>query len=121
MNAEMTVRRFNDCINERRLADLVALMTEDHAFIDAHERTLSGRAGVKEAWRGFFDAFPDYRNVFESVTVRGDTVWATGHSECSDPALRGPAIWTATVRGRRISTWRVEEDTPEARAKVGLA
>ncbi len=38
-------------------------MTDDHAFIDADGNVFRGRARVLDAWSGFFDAFPDYRNV----------------------------------------------------------
>ena len=103
---------FNDHINARDLDGLAALMTDDHTFVDAVGDTVEGKPACVEAWRGFFAAFPDYRNVFASVVADGDTVTALGHSECSVPALDGPARWTATVRGTLVSRWHVEDAPP---------
>ena len=72
-------------------------------------------------WRGFFDAFPDYRNVWTEVLHSGDAIIALGHSVCAtEPELDGPAIWTAIVRDDQVSMWRVREDTPDNRARLGL-
>ena len=96
-------------------------MTDDHTFIDSAGAVLSGRDAVLEAWRGFFEAFPGYRNVWAELTSRGDVLTATGRSVCAnEPRLDGPAIWKATVRGDRVAEWRVYEDTPENRTALGL-
>jgi ketosteroid isomerase-like protein len=97
-------------------------MTDDHTFIDTDDDAFSGRDDVLNAWRGFFEAFPDYRNVWTDLTVKGETLIAVGHSTCAtEPELDGPAIWTATVRADRVSLWRVYIDTPENRIQLGLA
>jgi len=71
------------------------------------------------AW--FFGAYPDYRNEFASiVSASSDAVAVSGRSFCSEPALDGPALWTARVREGRVCEWRVYEDTPETRARIGL-
>jgi hypothetical protein len=47
---------------------------------------------VLDAWRGFFEAFPDYRNVWVNLKLTGDAVLALGHSICpNEPGLNGPA------------------------------
>jgi hypothetical protein len=104
-DAMMVALRFNEKINQRDLDGLVALMTDDHTFIDN-----SGDIdkNMKEGWRRFFGHYPDYRNVFTSVTVENNVVVMVGHSTCSnEPRLNGPSIWTAKVRGGRVSEWRV--------------
>jgi len=105
--------RFNDHINDRDLGGLASLMTDDHVFVDPDGAAVSGRAACIDAWRGFFAAFPDYRNVFASLTANGDTVTITGHSVCTEPALAGPAVWTATIRGGSVARWQVQ-DTVDA-------
>ncbi len=96
-------------------------MTEDHTLIDTDNNVLSGRDGVLIAWRGFFEAFPDYRNVWKDLTVNAEMLIAVGHSTCAtEPELDGPTIWTATVRADSVSQWRVYTDTPENRAQLGL-
>jgi ketosteroid isomerase-like protein len=112
--------RFNQCVNGRDLAGLASLMAEDHRFVDTESNVVSGKEACLTAWRGFFELFPDYRNVFTSFSTRGETVVITGHSECSEPAVAGPALWTATVIGDQVAEWHVHEDTPETRKHLGL-
>jgi ketosteroid isomerase-like protein len=96
-------------------------MTEDHTFIDTEDNVISGREDVLGAWRGFFEAFADYRNVWTHLTVKGETLIAVGHSTCAtERELDGPAIWTATVRAGSVCVWRVYADTPENRVQLGL-
>jgi ketosteroid isomerase-like protein len=108
-DARSVVTSFNDCINRRDLDGLTALMTDDHVFEDSAGAVVVGRAACTEAWREFFGAFSDYRNVFASVAADGDTVAVTGRSECSEPALAGPARWTATVRDGKVARWQVQD------------
>lgn len=104
--------RFNDRINARDLQGLASLMSDDHAFIDSEGSAVSGKPACIDAWRGFFELFPDYRNVFASVRAQGDVVTIVGHSVCSEPSLAGPAVWTATIRGGQVTRWQVHADIP---------
>ena len=97
------VTRFNACINGRDLDGLARLMTDDHTFIDAAEGVVAGKPECVAAWRGFFEAFPDYRNVFTTLTVRDDVVAIVGHSLCSELSLAGPALWAAIIRDGRVA------------------
>ncbi|GAB1513882.1 nuclear transport factor 2 family protein [Actinophytocola sp. KF-1] len=113
--------RFNDCVNHADLHGLAELMTDDHRFVDAAGAVVRGKQACLAAWRGFFAAFPDYRNTFTSVATRGHVVVIEGCSVCAEPELAGPALWTAIVEGERVAEWRVYEDTPATRAALGLA
>lgn len=120
MTPASAVTQFNDCINRGDLDGLVALMTEDHAFIDSEGASVPGRAACTDAWRGFFQAFPDYRNTFTELRTDGDRVTVVGYSSCATPALDGPALWSAIVRDGKVAEWRVLQDTPESRAQLNL-
>jgi ketosteroid isomerase-like protein len=111
---------FNEAINARDLARLVACMTDDHRFIDPENHVVSGREAVERAWRGFFDSFPDYRNHFETLTSRDERVFVLGRSSCSFAPLDGPALWTALIRGDRVAEWRVLADDEPSRRALGL-
>ncbi len=112
---------FNEAINQRDLDALDGLMTDDHTFIDSDGKVLAGRQRVLEAWRGFFETFPDYRNEWSRVIPMGGTVIAVGRSVCStEPALDGPAIWAARTADGKLSEWRVYEDTPSNRSHLGI-
>jgi ketosteroid isomerase-like protein len=104
---------FNEAINGRDLEVLAELMTESHRFIDSAGATTEGKDGCMGAWRGFFDSFPDYRNVFEHIADIGDgVVVVRGRSECSFAALDGPAEWRAVVLAGRVDVWQVSEPDP---------
>ncbi|MFX1506067.1 MAG: nuclear transport factor 2 family protein [Promethearchaeota archaeon] len=100
----MIALKFNERINQRDLSGLVKLMTDDHIFIDN-----SGDVdNMEEGWRQFFASYPDYRNIFTSVTVTDNVTVMIGYSTCSnEPRLNGPSMWTAKIRDRRVSEWRV--------------
>lgn len=111
---------FNQCINGRNVEALTQLMTDDATFIDTEGSAVSGRQACRAAWQGFFEAFPDYSNVFAAVTVADTLVTIVGHSLCSEPALAGPALWTATIRDNKVARWCVYTDTPGNRHALGL-
>jgi ketosteroid isomerase-like protein len=115
---EAIVLLFNDCINCRDIQRLASLIADDHVFIDSAGTPVRGKGAVVAAWRGFFETFPDYRNVFEQLTVAGHTVTVEGRSTCSFAPLAGPALWTAEVEGGKVTEWRVYEDLPEIRARL---
>lgn len=105
---ESVVLAFNDAINRRDISSLGRLMAGNHRFIDSAGTTVTGKPACLEAWRGFFDAFPDYRNVFDSLHSPSEgVVEVLGRSECSVPALTGPARWRAGVKYGLLVEWRV--------------
>jgi ketosteroid isomerase-like protein len=112
---------FNEAINRRDLEALERLMTDGHAYVDSEDNVVAGKAEALRAWEGFFRAFPGYRNDWSEVRSIGETVIAVGRSVCSiEPALDGPAIWTARTEGGKVSEWRTHEDTPAIRDRLGI-
>lgn len=110
--------KFTDCINRRDVDGLGQLMTHDHCFIDPEDELDEGRRSCLENWQGFFQIFPDYKNITDKVKLDGDMVIIEGKAECSDSRLAGPAIWTAKIEGDKIKEWRVYEDNPANRNKL---
>ena len=106
-NLILTALRFNERINQRDAEGLAELMTDDHTFIDNSGEVTKGKDVMKEGWRGFFEKYPDYRNIFTCVTTQDNVVLMIGHSTCSYKPLEGPNIWTAKMRGGLVSEWRV--------------
>jgi len=105
---ESVVLAFNDAINRRDISSLGRLMASNHRFIDSARSTVTGKLACLEAWRRFFDAFPDYRNVFDSLHSPSEgVVEVLGRSECSVPALTGPARWRARVKNGLLVEWQV--------------
>jgi predicted SnoaL-like aldol condensation-catalyzing enzyme len=105
---------YNEHINSRNLEGVIALMAENHRFIDTKNRVES-KEQMKTSWAEFFTEYPDYKNVFHTIISRGNFVIMLGHSECSEPVLDGPAIWTAKVNNDQVTEWRIFLDTIENR------
>ena len=106
----LTALKFNEKINQRDLEGLAELMTDDHTLVviaNNRGETTKGKDVVKEGWREFFRKCPDYRNIFTCVTIQDNVVVMVGYSTCSFKPLDGPNIWTAKIRGGRVSEWRV--------------
>jgi uncharacterized protein (TIGR02246 family) len=119
--AEALVRSFSACISGRDADGLSTLMTDDHGFIDTAGNRVAGKEACLDAWRSFFAAFPDYRNDFERMRIVGDHVAIAGHSSCSDPRLDRSALWSAKLRRSQLCEWRVYDNTPANRERLGLA
>jgi len=119
-NPKTIALEFNDCINNRNIEMLSTLMTDDHTFIDTAENHVIGKQNCVAAWNKFFEAFPDYKNIFATVSSNGNNVTMEGHSTCSDNRLEGNAIWTAKIEDDKLSEWRVYEDTYDNRTKLKL-
>lgn len=101
---------FHAAINDRDLPALVALMAPDHRFVDSAGSAVDGRAACAGAWASFFESFPGYRDVVDSLREpRPGEVVTIGRSECSFAPLDGPATWHATVVDGLVTEWRVED------------
>ena len=122
-----TVISFIDCINRGDLDGLGRLMADDHTLRVLDEDPLIGRSANVEAWRGYFDSFPNYV-IYPHVIVESSfpDVAVLGHTTGShlglpdDVETKMLVIWTAGVVGGFLRTWQIIEDTPEARAEYGL-
>ncbi len=118
--ASPSVLQFNRYINARDLDGLASLMTDDHRFIDSENDVHDGKESMLGEWQEFFESYPDYQNIFESVYFRDSGVIMRGYSTCSYEPLDGPAIWSAKVQDGLLSEWRVYLDTEENRSKLGI-
>jgi ketosteroid isomerase-like protein len=118
---------FIDTINHRDVDRLVSLMTDDHVMRILDEAPVSGKQALREAWRGYFEAFPRYRVYVDRIAVAGDRVAVLGHTTGSHLGLPDreesalPVVWTADVRGERLASWNILEDSTERRRELGLS
>ena len=110
---------YNECINTRDLNGVINLMADNHRFIDTKNR-VENKEQMKTSWKEFFEEYPDYKNVFHTVVSRDNFVILLGHSECSHPALDGPAIWTAKIENNQVVEWRIYLDTEENRQLLNI-
>lgn len=110
---------FVDRINHRDVGGLVALMSEDHRFVDGLGQEVKGREQMEKGWSGYFGWFPDYSIKVDDVLSDGNVVAMFGTAEGTysakgkapeDAHWKIPAAWKAVVRDGRIAEWRVYAD-----------
>jgi ketosteroid isomerase-like protein len=125
--AVAAVLAFIDRINHTDLEGLMALMTDDHYLKVLDEAALRGKQPQRAAWNGYFTTYPDYVIYPSRIAVLGPTVAVLGTTTGSHLGLPDEAemkltvIWKAEVRDGLLSSWEILQDTPEARAQLGLS
>lgn len=119
-NPKIIALLFNQCITDHDLDGLARLMTVDHAFVERDGTVHQPKAYMVEAWRRFFEAFPDYRNTFARVQSKDNRVVMLGFAYWSKQQPYDPYIWTATIVDDLVHEWRIYLDTPENRTQLGL-
>ncbi len=122
------VLAFMDRINAADVDGIVALMTDDHIFIDGLGNRVVGKEKMRGGWKYYFSMFPDYRVSHEDVFTDRDTVAVFG-SASGTLAVKGatpkenhweaPAAWKATVRDGKVAQWQVYCDNQPARKLLG--
>jgi ketosteroid isomerase-like protein len=117
---KLTALMFNECINARDLEGLVALMSDDHTFVDRNDDRHAGKDRMRRGWKDFFDEFPDYRNTFDRIQSRGDLVVVLGYAEWVAGGERDHVLWTARIQDDLVAEWRVISDTGAHREQLGL-
>jgi len=110
---------FVDRINRHDVAGLVALMTQDHRFVDGLGQEVQGREPMQNGWCGYFAWFPDYSIKVDHTFSDGNVVALLGTAQGTYSGNRSapaenhweiPAAWKAVIRGQRVAEWRVYAD-----------
>jgi ketosteroid isomerase-like protein len=127
MTPSEVVQRFVERINAGDVGGLVALMTEDHRFIDSLGEEVVGREKMRHGWAAYFRMVPDYRIEVREIFHRGQVVvligvargtYSRGGTLRAENAWQTPAAWRAVVRGDRIAEWQVYADNEPIRQRM---
>jgi hypothetical protein len=117
---KLTALQFNECINNQDIKGLSNLMTEDHTLIVREGDVVKGKESNTNGWTGFFNQFPDYKNIFTRVESRDDLVIIIGYANWSKEPVEDHVIWTAKIEDDLVAEWRIYEDTEENRRKFNI-
>ena len=110
------VIRFVKAINDHNVTEIVNLMSDDHNFIDAADHKSVGKKGMKEAWEGYYELFPDYQIEILDITENESIIGLFGYAKATYKNLtnklnsnlwRIPASWKAIVENNKIKHWQV--------------
>ncbi len=116
------VRAFVAAINRRSPAEMSALMTEDHTFVDSGGRVESGRQNMTAGWSEYFRMFPDFTITIDTIVGDHELVAAFGSASGTYHGKRGPvpenriempAAWRAVVENGKVKRWQVYADWTE--------
>jgi len=106
-------------INAHDVGGLVALMTENHLFVDGLGQVVRGREKMEKGWLGYFAWFPDYSIKVDDAFSNGNVVALFGIAQgtysvdghmLAENHWEIPAAWKVVVHGARIDEWRVYAD-----------
>jgi len=120
---------FVDRINRDDVGGLVALMTEDHRFVDALGQEVRGREQMEKGWLGYFAWFPNYSIKVDDVMSNGNIVAMFGAAQgtysgkenlLAEAHWEIPAAWKAVVCNERVSEWRVYADNGPVWKAMGV-
>jgi ketosteroid isomerase-like protein len=110
---------FVDCINRHDVSGLVALMSDDHHFVDGLGQSVQGRERMAKGWLSYFAWFPDYSVQVDDTMSNGNVVGLFGTAQ-GTYAVNGkllaendwqiPAAWKAVVHRGRVREWHVYAD-----------
>jgi ketosteroid isomerase-like protein len=120
---------FVDRINRHDLGGLVALMTDDHCFVDGLGQQVRGREHMERGWLGYFAWFPDYSIEVDDAMSNGNVVAMFGSAQgtyaekgnvAAEAHWKIPAAWKAVVRNESVSEWRVYADNEPVWKVMGV-
>ena len=118
--SESIVSQFIEAINQQDVNRIFELISEDHVFINSHGKSTSGKQNMKQAWKSYFDFFPDYTievtEVIESEGVVGVFGWASAtymnkRNKQDSNYWRLPCAWKGVVANKKLRVWQVFSDT----------
>jgi ketosteroid isomerase-like protein len=126
-NVELGYRAI-DAVNRRDLDALLELMDENvesGSRIVAMEGGLHGHDGIRQWWKSWLDAFPDYELDVVETRDRGDVLVATlravGHGAGSGLPVEDNIFHASRWRDRRCVWWQVFVTEAAALEAAGLS
>jgi uncharacterized protein (TIGR02246 family) len=120
----VVAQQFVRAINRQDVDAIVALMTEEHRFIDSLGNTVTGNGAMRAGWTGYFRMVPDYTIAIEETYCDGPVAILLGTAQGtyaarskSNPENRWatPVAIRAFVEDGRIAEWRVYADNEPIR------
>lgn len=116
--------RFVNEINRHDVDGMLALMSDDHLYVDGLGREVHGREKLRGLWGEVFARFPDYhldvRETFQTgrvVALLGSasgTVAVNGQAHAQN-RWTTPAAWRVIVEQDRIVHWQLYADLDPVR------
>lgn len=123
-SAEAVAEAFVGAINRQDVDAMMALMAEEHRFVDSLGRVVQGREAMRTGWKSYFAMVPDYTIAVEERFVDGEAVvvlgraqgtYAAGVGSAAENRWETPLAIRAGVRSGQVAEWRVYADNEPLR------
>lgn len=115
-----TALKFVNEINRHDVDSLVALLSDDHLFVDGLGQEFRGKEKVRDGWAANFAWFPDYHLAVKEWFQNGRVVgmfgvasgtFAVGAELPVQNRWKSPAAWRAVIRDHQVAQWSVYSDS----------
>ena len=113
-NKEVLRRIFDEVINRKNLDLADELYAEEHVLHPEASGVGRGPEGMKRAFAGLHEEFPDIRVDIESMVAEGDTVavrltFSGTHAPTGQRAAWPEMVFTRFSDGRAAESWEVTD------------
>jgi predicted SnoaL-like aldol condensation-catalyzing enzyme len=111
-NKDAMRRIFDEVINGRNLELADELYSADHVLHPETPGVGRGAEGMKGAFAGLHDEFPDVRVDLESIVAEGDLVavrltFSGTHASTGERAVWPEMVFTRFSDGKAVESWEV--------------
>ncbi len=105
-------RIFESVINDQDLDVVDELFSEDHELHPESPDVSRGAEGMRRAFAGLHEQFPDVRATIESIVAEGDMVAVRLTFRGTDATTGEPATWPEVVftrfaSGKVMESWEI--------------
>ncbi len=113
-NSACMRRIFEDVINAKNLDLVDELYAEEHILYPTVSGVGRGAAGMKEAFAGLHEQFPDIRVELESIVTEGDMVavrvtFGGTDADTGERVFWPEMVFTRFADGRAVESWEVTD------------
>ena len=117
---KQAVKNFIEAVNAHDIKKITDMLTDGHIFIDSRENVYQGKEMMKDAWKIYFQNFPDYKIEASEFFEDGNTVVVLGHASATiaehgrinpNKHWRRTAAWKAILSHHLIQHWQIYTDT----------
>jgi ketosteroid isomerase-like protein len=129
MSNEDVARKFVEKINAHDVAAIVALMANDHVFVDSLGNKFV-RPSIETGWAEYFLIVPDYQitinkmipdnknNMIVLLGKAGGTYVPSGGKMRQENKWETPSAWCAKIQDGKLSEWQIYSDNEPIRSKM---
>lgn len=113
-NKTVQRRIFEEVINEKNLDLADELFGADHELHPEVEGVGRGPEGMKQAFAGLHEAFPDVRAEIESIVAEDDVVavrvtFRGTHASTGEQATWPEMVFTRFSGGKAVESWEITD------------